>query len=228
MKLRNNLPSITLALVSLGFGLMAGGSVFSYYTSRSVRQLKEEIRQLKKQNEELHQENKQLSYIRDLAMEFSMDPVIVSLVDRYSHEFLKKDEPEWRFLRTPEFMTYIMLSLIYVESKGDPNIIGDGDRARGLTQIWVSTARDYGKVTAQQLLDPETNIAFSFKHFHHLLKRYKGDLALALCAWNRGHGTVDRLLSYGQWPLNGYGKKVYEGAKKKADRLTEKADLLTS
>ena len=53
---------------------------------------------LRKQNEDLRQENEQLLYTYDLAVEFSMDPVIVTLVDRYSRKFLKKDEPEFYVL----------------------------------------------------------------------------------------------------------------------------------
>ena len=141
-----------------------------------------------------------------------MDPTIVTLVDRYSREYMKNGGPEWRLVRTPEFMSYIMLSLIYAESKGDASAIGDGGKARGLTQLWVSTARDYGDVTAEQLHQPETNIDFAFQHFHHLLKKYHGNLALALYAWNRGSGKGDKLLLYGESPQNGYAKKVYEAA----------------
>ena len=104
--------------------------------------------------------NEHLSYINDLALEFSMDPAIVVLVDRYSREYMKEGGPEWRLVRNPEFMSYIMLSLIYVESKGNTHAVGDGGRARGLTQIWVSTAQDYGEVTAEALHFPETNISF--------------------------------------------------------------------
>ena len=90
--------------------------------------------------------------------------------------------------------------------------VGDGGKARGLTQLWVSTARQYGDVTPEQLHLPETNISFSFKHFRHLLKKYRGNLALALYAWNRGAGKVDKLLIYGESPQNGYAKKIYEAA----------------
>ena len=151
-----------------------------------------------------------LSYINDLSVEFSIEPIIVTLIDQYSRKYLKKDGKEWRLLKTPEFLTHIMLSLIHAESGGDPTAIGDNGRARGLTQIWVSTAERYGTVTAEQLLDPKVNISFSFQHFHYLLKKYRGNLALALYAWNRGTGKVDRLLLYGQSPQNDYGKKVYQ------------------
>jgi hypothetical protein len=189
-------------------GLLVGLLSFS----RQVERYQKEIASLNEQNAALGKENERLRYINDLAVEFSVEPMIVTLVDHYSREYLAKNGPEWRLLKTPEFMTYIMLSLIYAESKGNPGAIGDGGRARGLTQIWVSTAKAYGEVTAEQLLDPETNISYSFQHFHHLLKKYKGNLALALYAWNRGAGTVDRLIVYGQSPQNGYGRKVYEAA----------------
>jgi soluble lytic murein transglycosylase-like protein len=81
-----------------------------------------------------------------------------------------------------------------------------------LTQIWTTTAGQYGEVTFDDLLDPETNIDFSFRHLHYLLKRYRGNLALSLYSWNRGQGTVDRLLRYGQPPNNGYGPRVYKAA----------------
>ncbi|MGH9339422.1 MAG: lytic transglycosylase domain-containing protein [Acidobacteriota bacterium] len=197
---------LALLVVGLLVGFLGGSSAFS----ESGQQLATKLSELQVQNLTLTRENQHLKYINGLAMEFSMDPMIVTLVDHYSREYLKAGGSEWRLLRTPEFMTYIMLSVIYAESKGDPKAIGDGGEARGLTQIWTSTARDYGEVTAEDLLDAETNISYSFKHFHYLLKKYEGNLALALYSWNRGHGTVDRLLLYGASPQNGYAKKVYE------------------
>lgn len=194
-------------------GLLGAGWVSFAYQSENVRrQLLSTIEQVSQEKQVLLKENERLRYIQNLAVEFSMEPGIVTVVDYYSRQYVQKDKPEWRLLKTPEFMTYIMLSLIYAESKGDPNAIGDGGKARGLTQIWVSTAREYGDVTAQQLLDAETNISFSFKHFHNLLVKYNGNLAMVLYAWNRGPGTVDKLLSYGQSPENGYARRVYQAA----------------
>ncbi len=203
--------------VALMVGVLAG---FVFLIDQ-VNQLRDQIVVLSEQNQMLTEKSEHLSYVNDLAIEFSMDPAVVTLVDRYSREFMKNGGPEWRLVRTPEFMSYMMLSLIYVESKGNTHAIGDDGRARGLTQIWVSTARDYGNVTPEQLHRPETNISFSFKHFQHLLQKYRGNLALALYAWNRGPGQVDRLLAYGESPQNGYAKKVYEAA------LLSNRDLLT-
>ncbi len=184
----------------------------AYYLRNQVATLSQESQMLSQNNRVLSQKNEQLRYYFDLATEFAIDPMIVTLVDQYARESMSDNGPEWRLVRTPEFMTYIMLSLIYVESKGDTFAVGDGGKARGLTQLWVSTARQYGDVTPEQLHLPETNISFSFKHFRYLLKKYRGNLALALYAWNRGAGKVDKLLNYGESPQNGYAKKIYEAA----------------
>ena len=194
--------------VTVAVGLLAGFVYLIYQADH----LRNQIASLNEENQALTKKNEQLSYVNDLAVEFSMNPTIVTLVDHYSRKYLRNAGPEWRLLRTPEFMTYIMLSLIYVESKGNSAAVGDGGKARGLTQIWISTAREYGDVTREQLHEPETNISFAFKHFHHLLRKYRGNLALALYAWNRGSSKVDKLLAYGESPQNGYAKKVYEAA----------------
>ena len=203
--------------VALIAGLLAG----SVYLIDQADQLRDQIVVLSEQNQMLTEKTERLTYVNDLAIEFSMNPTIVTLVDRYSREYMKNGGPEWRLVRTPEFMSYIMLSLIYVESKGNSDAVGDGGKARGLTQIWVSTAKEYGNVTPEQLQQPETNISFAFKHFQHLLQKYRGNLALALYAWNRGTGKVDRLLVYGESPQNGYASKVYEAA------LVSNRELLT-
>ncbi len=198
------------------FMTLLGGFLFlvvqGHYLRNEVATLSQFNQTLSQKNQVLSQNNENLRYYYDLATEFALDPMIVTLVDQYARESMSDNGPEWRLVRTPEFMTYIMLSLIYVESKGDTFAVGDGGKARGLTQLWVSTARQYGDVTPEQLHLPETNISFSFKHFRYLLKKYRGNLALALYAWNRGEGKVDKLLVYGESPQNGYAKKVYEAA----------------
>ncbi len=200
---------------TFAIGLLSGGLFWVDEANRlrdHIATLSNENQALAHKNQGLTQANEKLSYVYDLATEFSVDPVIVTLVDHYARENMRENEPEWRLVRTPEFMTYVMLSLIYVESNGNTHAIGDGGKARGLTQIWVSTAKDYGDVTPEQLHLPETNISYAFKHFHHLLKKYRGNLALALYAWNRGSSKVDKLLVYGESPQNGYAKKIYEAA----------------
>ncbi len=201
-----------------------GGFAGHHYLTHESALAADLIDRLEAENERLEGENARLEFVHELASEFSMNPAIVDLVHNYSVQYVNPEQTEWRLIQTPEFMTHIMLSMIHAESKGSPDAVGDNGRARGLTQIWVSTARQYGEVTPDQLLDPETNIKFSFQHFHYLLQRYKGNLALALYAWNRGAGKVDKLISYGLPPDNGYGAKVYKASLANVSRVASAGD----
>jgi soluble lytic murein transglycosylase-like protein len=147
-----------------------------------------------------------------MSIEFGIDLGIVLIVDELARSYVNPNDPEWRVIRTPEFMTHIMLSLIYAESKGKAKAIGDRGRAYGLTQIWHTTAAQYGDVSAELLLEPEVNIDYAFRHLSYLLRKYKGNLALSLYSWNRGEGTVDRLIRHGQPPNNTFGPKIYRAA----------------
>jgi soluble lytic murein transglycosylase-like protein len=81
--------------------------------------------------------------------------------------------------------------------------------AVGLTQLMVPTARWFKRgVTVAELRDSETNLEIGFSYLNELIDRYDGDLELALTAYNRGTGTVDRVLQRGGDPDNGYAGKV--------------------
>jgi soluble lytic murein transglycosylase-like protein len=58
------------------------------------------------------------------------------------------------------------------------------------------------------LRDPETNLRVGFKYLRYLLDKYNGDENLALTAYNRGPGTVDKALRRGGNPDNGYAAFV--------------------
>lgn len=84
--------------------------------------------------------------------------------------------------------------------------------ARGLTQVMPRTARWLQPGTkADQLYDQETNLRLGFKYLRQLIDKYEGDTKLALLAYNRGPGTVDKVLRQGGDPDNGYARKVMEG-----------------
>lgn len=82
--------------------------------------------------------------------------------------------------------------------------------AVGLTQLMPRTAAwmEPG-VTRSQLRDPETNLRIGFMYLRYLLDKYDGNESLALVAYNRGPGTVDRELRRGRNPDNGYADFVY-------------------
>jgi soluble lytic murein transglycosylase-like protein len=86
--------------------------------------------------------------------------------------------------------------------------------AVGLTQLMVPTARWFKKgATVADLRDSETNLEIGFRYLNELIDRYEGDVELALTAYNRGTGTVDRVLKRGGDPDNGYAGKVLAGSR---------------
>ncbi|CAN5732381.1 hypothetical protein BH23GEM3_BH23GEM3_18390 [soil metagenome] len=81
--------------------------------------------------------------------------------------------------------------------------------AVGLTQLMPRTAAwmEPG-TTPQNLRDQRTNLAIGFKYLNYLVDKYNGNENLALLAYNRGPGTVDRALKKGADPDNGYADFV--------------------
>ena len=84
--------------------------------------------------------------------------------------------------------------------------------AIGLTQLMPSTARGMRKgTTIADLRDPQINLSIGFKFLRELLEHYDGNKNLALTAYNRGPGIVDRILKRGGDPDNGYATAVLTG-----------------
>jgi soluble lytic murein transglycosylase-like protein len=99
--------------------------------------------------------------------------------------------------------------VVRVESRFNPRARGPAG-ALGLAQLMPSTARslDRSLRTEAQILEPATNLRLGFSYLRRLIDRYDGDVRLALLAYNRGSGTVDRVLRTGRDPENGYSRKV--------------------
>lgn len=92
--------------------------------------------------------------------------------------------------------------------------------AVGLTQVMPATARWLVPGTTRgDLENPETNLRIGFKYLRQLMDNFDGDEMLALTAYNRGPGTVNRLLRRGADPDNGYAEKVLTGSSEKHVRL---------
>ena len=88
--------------------------------------------------------------------------------------------------------------------------------ALGLTQLMPSTARLYQKgVTREQLFNGETNLRVGFRYLRTLLDMYKGNVNLALLAYNRGEDAVWRDVRAGVNPGNGYDRSVMRDYKGK-------------
>ncbi len=102
----------------------------------------------------------------------------------------------------------LAFGLVRTESAFDPRAISSVG-ARGLTQLMPRTARWLQPGTrATDLYHPQTSLQLGFRYLRHLLDNYNGNEHLALLAYNRGPGTVNRILRQGRNPANGYAQKV--------------------
>ena len=102
----------------------------------------------------------------------------------------------------------LIYSLIWEESRFNPNAIGNVGEI-GLMQVRPNTARFIDPAsTRKKLFDPAYNIRIGISHLKDQLHYYQGNKKLALLAYNRGRGTVNRHLSEGSDPANGYASRI--------------------
>ena len=102
----------------------------------------------------------------------------------------------------------VAFGLVRTES-GFKNTATSPVGAIGLTQLMPATARWLQRgVTRSDLRNPEVNLRIGFRYLKDLIQKYDGDTELALTAYNRGPGTVDRVLKRGGNPDNGYADMV--------------------
>jgi soluble lytic murein transglycosylase-like protein len=79
-------------------------------------------------------------------------------------------------------------AVIWQESKYDSNALSNAG-ARGLMQLMPATARRFG---CQDPNDAAANVEAGTKYLAWLLKRFDGDVRLALAGYNAGEGSVDK------------------------------------
>jgi soluble lytic murein transglycosylase-like protein len=79
-------------------------------------------------------------------------------------------------------------AVIWQESKYDVNARSHAG-AQGLMQLMPATAKRFG---CEDMNDPESNIEAGTKYLGWLLKRFDGNVELALAGYNAGEGAVDK------------------------------------
>jgi soluble lytic murein transglycosylase-like protein len=121
-----------------------------------------------------------------------------SVVDSTQYETIPTDIPtsgdehlDWIIFPTggregvdPRFIH----AVIWQESKYDNDALSRAG-ARGLMQLMPATARRFG---CKDPNDATANIEAGTKYLSWLLKRFNGDVELALAGYNAGEGAVDK------------------------------------
>jgi soluble lytic murein transglycosylase len=89
----------------------------------------------------------------------------------------------------------LIAGVIYTESRFRDQTSHAG--AKGLMQLLPSTADDIARKSGGtafvqgDLADPQVNISYGSFYLRYLLKRYGGNVVLAVAAYNAGEGRVD-------------------------------------
>lgn len=110
----------------------------------------------------------------------------------------------------------VAFRLIKVESNFKPKALSTKG-AIGYAQVQIATARFYEPgLSEAQLFQRDVNLRLGFRFLKDLLRRYGGDMELALVAYNRGPGRVEEILLEGGDPSNGYAEAVLKGTKHQA------------
>jgi len=141
------------------------------------------------------------------------DTVIQEKLERYKELGLTRDLAEtiYDLALEEEIDVDVAFGMVRTESEFK-NHATSHVGAIGLTQLMPATARWLKKdVTIADLRDSKTNLTIGFKYLRDLINKYDGDTELALLAYNRGPGTVDRVLKRGGNPDNGYAEAVISG-----------------
>lgn len=105
--------------------------------------------------------------------------------------------------------------LVRLESQFKPTALSPVG-AIGLTQLMLPTARIYKPdVTREELYERDLNLRIGFRYLRDVIKIYRGNVALALLAYNRGPTKVNQDRELGIDPSNGYDRIVLKGYKGK-------------
>ena len=90
----------------------------------------------------------------------------------------------------------LIAAIVKTESANNPLAVSHKG-ARGLMQLMLETAAELG---VKDIHDPKQNVFGGTRYIKQLLRRYEGDVDLALAAYNAGPAAVDRYKGIPPYP----------------------------
>ena len=113
---------------------------------------------------------------------------------------------------------FLVRAVIQVESGGNPEAISPKG-AMGLMQLMPGTARELG---VEDPMHPHQNVKGGITYLSQMIKRFSGDLKLALAAYNAGPAAVEKYRGIPPYEETrafvDRVLKIYRSAKYMADR----------
>lgn len=134
------------------------------------------------------------------------------------------DEMVARMARENGLRPEFILAVVRAESNFQVRCVSRAG-AQGLMQLMPATARSVG---VEDPFDPSQNVVGGIRYLKAMLRRFRGDVALALAAYNAGPTTVDRYGGVPPYPeTRRYLRRVLgylEGYRRRALAGTEGGD----
>ena len=111
----------------------------------------------------------------------------------YRYSYLSGVRRRWGHLARLAAAKYgldheLVMAVISAESGGDPRAVSRAG-AMGLMQLMPATARELG---VKDPFDPVENVMAGTRYLSQLVRRYGGDLAKAVAAYNMGPNALER------------------------------------
>jgi len=209
---RTNLPPFYLFIITMVLGLFATSlhdSAINIHEEVKIPIISAVVTKSCLLKEDLVTDLKKTSPFHDSAInihEEVKNPIIStgvpkpSLLEEYPVAALKKTSP-LHVEKENRFHPYIfqaasryqiepslIMAVIMAESGYNPKAVS-AKGAKGLMQLMPKTAKSLG---VEDIFNPEENVNGGAKYLKQLIKRYNGDIELALAAYNAGSSNVRR------------------------------------
>ena len=177
-----------------------GSSAFSFSLFGENRRLRRELENVTGETALLKAQIDRANKIIDFSARYGITAGLATTI--FDAALAERLDPELAF------------RMVKLESDFNPRAVSKVG-AVGLVQLMPSTAVLFDKtVTREDLFNPEINARIGFRYMRRLIGLYKGDVRLALLAYNLGESRVDEARKAGRNPLDGYNRiliKAYQG-----------------